>query len=70
MKTILLALISSIIFSIVLAEDSEPEESSTDEFDPMLIEIYKIRKTKLDEPFISETDDTIIDEVIGFLRRK
>ncbi|CAD2092932.1 erythrocyte membrane antigen 1 [Plasmodium vinckei lentum] len=107
MKVMSLDLISSIIFSIVLARSSfgsesvtgcfpfcikktkkshkttdEPDKSKDDydpdipninfidEFSPKIIEIYKGRQTGLVEPFISETDGTIVDKVTGFLRRE
>ncbi|CAD2086353.1 fam-a protein [Plasmodium vinckei lentum] len=109
MKTIPLGLISSIIFSIVLAENcsdskfttgcfgfcrKKPKKTYTmttepvkvkgkeefdpklpnikfiDEFDPITLEAPKGRQSMLDEPFISETDGTTIDEVTGFLRKE
>ncbi|CAD2102588.1 fam-a protein [Plasmodium vinckei brucechwatti] len=104
-----IGLISSIIFSVVLARVSSGSKSTTgcfsflkkkkkkshkatdepvkvegkgeydpdlpdlkfiDEFDPMLMEIYKGHQTELDEPFASEIDDTVVDKVTGFLRRE
>ncbi|CAD2097779.1 fam-a protein [Plasmodium vinckei petteri] len=107
MKAIPLGLISSIIFSIVLAENSSDSKFSTgcfpfcikktkkdrkmtyepikskdeydpdlpnlkfiDKFTPITLDIYKRDQTVLNEPFISETDGAIVDEVTGFLRRE
>ncbi|SCL92652.1 fam-a protein [Plasmodium chabaudi adami] len=107
MNAIPLGLISSIIFSIVLAKSSSDSGSTTgcfpfcrkktkkahktayesvkskdeydpdlpnlkfiDEFDPIILEVYKGRQSVLGEPFISETDGIIIDKVTGFSRRK
>ncbi|CAD2094646.1 fam-a protein [Plasmodium vinckei brucechwatti] len=107
MKAIPLGLIYSIIFSIVLAQNSSDSESTTgcfpfcrkktkksrkttdepvkedkpfdpdlpnlrfiDEFDPIILEVYKGRQSMLNEPFISETDGTTVDKVTGFLRRE
>ncbi|SCL95891.1 erythrocyte membrane antigen 1 [Plasmodium chabaudi adami] len=109
MKIISLGLISSIIFSIVLARNSSNSKSTTgwfplcrkktkknhkttaepvkvhekvnfdpklpnlkfiDEFDPIILEVYKGRQSELVEPFISEIDGTIIDKVTRFLRRE
>ncbi|EUD69594.1 hypothetical protein YYG_05191 [Plasmodium vinckei petteri] len=41
-----------------------------DEFDPITFESPKGRQSMLDDPFISEADDTITDKVTGFLRRE
>ncbi|SCL82969.1 erythrocyte membrane antigen 1 [Plasmodium chabaudi adami] len=109
MKIISLGLISSIIFSIVLARNSSNSKSTTgwfplcrkktkknhkttaepvkvhekvdfdpklpnlkfiDEFDPIILEVYKGRLSELVEPYISETDGTVIDKVTGFLIRE
>ncbi|CAD2106268.1 fam-a protein [Plasmodium vinckei lentum] len=109
MRAIPLGLISSIIFSTVLAEnyaDSLPttccfpfcrkkpkkihktvhepvkvEGKGTydpdipnikfiDEFDPIILEVYKGRQNELNEPFTSKTDDGIVDKTTGFLRRE
>ncbi|VTZ68193.1 erythrocyte membrane antigen 1 [Plasmodium chabaudi chabaudi] len=107
MKIISLGLISSILFSIVLAKNSSESESTTgcfpfcrkktkkghktadelvegkdeynpdlpnlkfiEEFEPMTLEGCKGRLKELDDPFVSETDGMIIDEVTGFSRRK
>ncbi|VTZ70657.1 fam-a protein [Plasmodium chabaudi chabaudi] len=47
-----------------------PDLKFIDEFDPMLMEIYKKNQTELDELFISEADGTNVDKVAGFLRRE
>ncbi|VTZ68210.1 erythrocyte membrane antigen 1 [Plasmodium chabaudi chabaudi] len=47
-----------------------PNLKFIDEFSPIIVEIPKARQIKLTEPFISETDGTIIDKVTGFLRRE
>ncbi|SCL94400.1 fam-a protein [Plasmodium chabaudi adami] len=47
-----------------------PDLKFIDEFDPMLMEIYKRNQTELDELFISEADGTTVDKVAGFLRRE
>ncbi|EUD69672.1 hypothetical protein YYG_05119 [Plasmodium vinckei petteri] len=109
MRAIPLGLISSIIFSIVLAENYSdsllticcfpfcrkkkkkihktvrdsvkvkdkgtydpdiPNIKFIDEFDPIILEVYKGRQSELAEPFVSETDGTTIDKVTGFLRRE
>ncbi|CAD2083921.1 erythrocyte membrane antigen 1 [Plasmodium vinckei brucechwatti] len=107
MKVISLSLISSIIFSIVLAKKNSgsgstmgcfgffrkkskkghkttaepvkeekpfnpklPNLKFIDEFDIITLEAPKGNQSMLDEPFISETDGIIIDEVTGFSRRK
>ncbi|EUD71204.1 hypothetical protein YYG_03837 [Plasmodium vinckei petteri] len=107
MKAISLGLISSIIFSIVLAKNSSDSESPTgcfpfcrkktkksrkttdepvkeekpfdpdlpdlqfiDEYTPTVIEICNVHQPRLNDPFTSETDDTTVDKVTGFLRRK
>ncbi|CAD2106413.1 fam-a protein [Plasmodium vinckei brucechwatti] len=109
MKAIPLGLISSIIFSIVLAENYTDSLPTTccfpfcskktkkirktiydpvkvkgkgtydpdipnikfiDEFDPIILEVYKGHQSGLAEPFTSETDGTTIDKVTGFLRRE
>ncbi|CAD2086346.1 fam-a protein [Plasmodium vinckei brucechwatti] len=107
MKAISLGLISSIIFSIVLAENNSisgaitccfpffrkktkksrkmtyepikikdeydpdiPNLKYIDKFTPITLDIYKGDQSRLNEPFISETDGAIVDEVTGFLRRE
>ncbi|SCL86670.1 fam-a protein [Plasmodium chabaudi adami] len=106
MKAIPLGLISSIIFSIVLAEKRADSESTTgcfpfcrkkakkshktadepvedtgydpdlpnidfiDEYLSTVMEICKIPKPIVGELFTSEDDDTTVDEVTGFSRRK
>ncbi|SCL93855.1 erythrocyte membrane antigen 1 [Plasmodium chabaudi chabaudi] len=107
MKIISLGLISSILFSIVLAKNSSESESTTgcfpfcrkktkkghktadelvegkdeynpdlpnlkfiEEFEPMTLEGCKGRLKELNDPFVSETDGMIIDEVTGFSRRE
>ncbi|SCL82205.1 erythrocyte membrane antigen 1 [Plasmodium chabaudi chabaudi] len=111
MKIISLGLISSIIFSIVLARNSSNSKSTTgcfellgkkpkkihtmiaepvkdnvkgkevfdpklpnlkfiDEFDPIMLEVYKENMSELDQPIISEIDGTIADKVTRFLRRE
>ncbi|CAD2097735.1 fam-a protein, fragment [Plasmodium vinckei brucechwatti] len=104
-KVISLGLISSIIFSIVLAKNSSgsgfttvfilkkktkkahkttdepvkvkgkgeydpgfPDLQFIDEFDPMLMEIYKGNQTELDKSIISETNGAIVNKATGFLR--
>ncbi|VTZ67333.1 fam-a protein [Plasmodium chabaudi chabaudi] len=47
-----------------------PDLKFIDEFDPILMEIYKERQTELEEPFTSETDDNIVDKVDGLLGRE
>ncbi|SCL89102.1 erythrocyte membrane antigen 1 [Plasmodium chabaudi chabaudi] len=47
-----------------------PDFKFIDEFDTMLMEIYKENQTELEEPVTSETDDNIVDKVDGFLRRE
>ncbi|CAD2107993.1 fam-a protein [Plasmodium vinckei] len=47
-----------------------PNLKFIDEFDPIILEVYKGHQSMLDEPFISETDGTTVDKVTGFLRRE
>ncbi|KEG01403.1 hypothetical protein YYE_03499 [Plasmodium vinckei vinckei] len=41
-----------------------------DEFTPTVIEICKVKKPRLNDPFTSENDGTTVDKVTGFLRRE
>ncbi|SCL89262.1 Acidic phosphoprotein precursor PCEMA1, putative [Plasmodium chabaudi adami] len=47
-----------------------PNLKYIDKFSPITLDIYKGDKTKLNEPFVSETDGAIIDKVTGFLIRE
>ncbi|CAD2094029.1 fam-a protein [Plasmodium vinckei lentum] len=45
-----------------------PDIQFIDEFDPMLMEIYKGNQTELDKSIISETNGAIVNKGTGFLR--
>ncbi|SCL89202.1 erythrocyte membrane antigen 1 [Plasmodium chabaudi chabaudi] len=47
-----------------------PNIKFIDEFDPIMLENHEGYQAESDEPFTSETDDTIVDKVVGSSRRK
>ncbi|SCL88945.1 erythrocyte membrane antigen 1 [Plasmodium chabaudi chabaudi] len=47
-----------------------PDLKFIDELDPIILEDHEWHQTELDEPFISETNGTIVDKMPGFLRRE
>ncbi|CAD2105370.1 fam-a protein, fragment [Plasmodium vinckei] len=47
-----------------------PNLKFIDEFDPITFEAPKGCQSMLDDPFISDADDTITNKVTGFLRKE